>query len=224
MSGVHQLFRLFSACLPQPGACLCPAKPPTAPPPCSAHSLASDVVRSFVTSYLATRPQTATPSQSASQPASSPASIPASLTSGSGGASSSGGGSSSLELRTDARLWEVQWEELTLLRLVGHGSFGSVYLAEWNQTRVAVKVLVGRGERQGWGCGKACACCQEWCQPASTCSQLSSETRWEQPTLPSDAVPTIADDINRGRLELPERVLRELQAEAAVMSRMRHPK
>ena len=32
------------------------------------------------------------------------------------------------------------------------------------------------------------------------------------------------DDVERGQLELPERVLRELQAEAAVMSRMRHPK
>jgi serine/threonine protein kinase len=31
------------------------------------------------------------------------------------------------------------------------------------------------------------------------------------------------EDINRGQLELPERVLRELQAEAAVMSHMRHP-
>ena len=35
---------------------------------------------------------------------------------------------------------------------------------------------------------------------------------------------TAAEDLNRGQLELPERVLRELQAEAAVMSHMRHPK
>lgn len=33
-----------------------------------------------------------------------------------------------------------------------------------------------------------------------------------------------SDDISRGQMELPERVLRELQAEAAVMSHMRHPK
>ena len=35
---------------------------------------------------------------------------------------------------------------------------------------------------------------------------------------------TTAEDVNRGQLELPERVLRDLQAEAAMMSRMRHPK
>ena len=32
------------------------------------------------------------------------------------------------------------------------------------------------------------------------------------------------DDIERGQLELLDRVARELQAEAEVMSRMRHPK
>lgn len=60
----------------------------------------------------------------------------------------SGGGSGPLELRTDARAWEVQWEELTILRRIGRGSYGSVYLAEWHQTRVAVKVLVSQGERR----------------------------------------------------------------------------
>lgn len=35
---------------------------------------------------------------------------------------------------------------------------------------------------------------------------------------------TATDDIDRGQLELPERVLRDLQAEAEVMSRIRHPK
>ncbi len=35
---------------------------------------------------------------------------------------------------------------------------------------------------------------------------------------------TGADDITRGELQLPDRVMRELQAEAGVMSRMRHPK
>lgn len=33
-----------------------------------------------------------------------------------------------------------------------------------------------------------------------------------------------ADDMASGQLQLPDRVLHELQAEAAVMSRMRHPK
>ena len=62
---------------------------------------------------------------------------------------SSGGGSGAFELRTDARVWEVQWAELTVQRLLGRGSFGSVYLAEWNQVPVAVKVLISKGE--GWG-------------------------------------------------------------------------
>ncbi len=66
---------------------------------------------------------------------------------GADGRSPSGSGSGGLELRTDARLWEVQWEELDIMRRVGRGSFGSVYLAEWSHTRVAVKVLISKGER-----------------------------------------------------------------------------
>lgn len=50
------------------------------------------------------------------------------------------------QLRSDARLWQVAWSELNMLRRVGRGSFGSVYLAEWSHTRVAVKVLVTKGE------------------------------------------------------------------------------
>ncbi|KAI7844166.1 hypothetical protein COHA_002301 [Chlorella ohadii] len=115
---------------------------------------------SFISSYLTTQPHSITRSQ------------PEALASG--GASRSSG-SGALELRTDARLWEVQWRELTVLRLIGRGSFGAVYLADWNRTRVAVKVLMSK------------------------------------------------DDITRGELQLPDRVMRELQAEAGVMSRMRHP-
>lgn len=101
--------------------------------PCSARSPASDVVLSFVTSYLGTHPR-----------ASSQSAAAALAPEGTNAASSSRG----IELHTDARLWEVQWPELTILRLIGHGSFGSVYLAEWNQILVAVKVLVGKGERR----------------------------------------------------------------------------
>ncbi|KAI7842018.1 hypothetical protein COHA_004219 [Chlorella ohadii] len=124
----------------------------------SAHSTASDPVLAFVTSHVASQPPSA--QRQPSDPVIS---------------GSSGGGSSGLELRTDARLWEVQWAELTILRLLGRGSFGSVYLGEWNQVAVAVKVLICK------------------------------------------------DDIDSDQLQLPDRVLHELQAEAAVMSRMRHP-
>lgn len=58
------------------------------------------------------------------------------------------------QLRSDARLWQVAWSELTMLRRVGRGSFGSVYLAEWSHTRVAVKVLVSQGEGD-WRGGRA---------------------------------------------------------------------
>lgn len=126
----------------------------------SGHSLTSDAVLSFVTSYMGTHQSSLTRSQPAA-----PDALSGSARSGSG----------PVELHTDARLWEVQWPELSILRLIGHGSFGSVYLAEWHQIRVAVKVLVGK------------------------------------------------EDVNRGQLELPEQVLRDLQAEVAMMSRMRHP-
>ena len=90
---------------------------------------------SLIASYLTTHPQTTAPSEA----------LP--LTSDAQRRSS---GSGAIELRTDARLWEVQWPELTILHLVGRGSFGSVYLAEWNYTQVAVKVLVSKGEC--WAC------------------------------------------------------------------------
>lgn len=88
----------------------------------------SDHVLSFVSSYMSTR------SLSAAQRPAPPLAL------------SGSSGSGPIELRTKARLWEVQWDELTIVRLIGHGSFGSVYLAEWNQTQVAAKVLVGKGE------------------------------------------------------------------------------
>ncbi len=101
----------------------------------SGGSPAGDAVLSLISSYLGTRPE---PTGSAQPPA-------VLATDG----RSPSGGSSSAELRTDARLWEVQWEELAIMRRVGRGSFGSVYLAEWSHTRVAVKVLISKGERRG---------------------------------------------------------------------------
>lgn len=154
---------------------------------------------SFITSYLGTRPLQARQNQ------------PAAATNDGTSRSSSTGGSGIAELHTDARLWEVQWSELTVLQRIGRGSFGSVYLAEWSHTQVAVKVLVNKGELLVGRLASIvsaillCGC---------------------DHTLPTSCLlhSYLSDDVGRGQLELPERVLWELQAEAAVMSRMRHPK
>ena len=98
---------------------------------CSSQSIPSDPALSFVTSQLGAPTEVAAQQQQQ----------PTALTPG------SSGGSGALELRSEARVWEVQWQELKLQRLLGRGSFGSVYLAEWNQVPVAVKMLGGKGER-----------------------------------------------------------------------------
>lgn len=46
--------------------------------------------------------------------------------------------------------WEVAWQDLRLCKRIGSGSFGRVYLAHFLATPVAVKVLINRGEEQGW--------------------------------------------------------------------------
>ena len=97
---------------------------------CSSQSIPSDPALSFVISHLGAHTEVAAQQQQ-----------PTALTPG------SSGGSGALELRSEARVWEVQWQELKLQRLLGRGSFGSVYLAEWNQVPVAVKMLGGKGER-----------------------------------------------------------------------------
>ena len=79
-------------------------------------------------------------------------------------------------LRPEVQQWLVQWGDITPVRPIGRGSFGRVYLALWNETPVACKVLVS-----------------------------------------ADA------QFNQESLELPEATMKELQSEAAVMARMRHP-
>lgn len=90
------------------------------------YSLGNDPTLSFVSSYLATCPPTTTLSQ------------PTKL---------APPGSGTVELNSNARMWEVPWSELSIMRRIGQGSFGTVYLGEWNQTQVAVKLLVGKGEQ-----------------------------------------------------------------------------
>ena len=45
-------------------------------------------------------------------------------------------------LRPEVQQWLLQWEDITPIRLIGRGSFGRVYLALWNETPVACKVLI----------------------------------------------------------------------------------
>ncbi|KAI3427397.1 hypothetical protein D9Q98_010312 [Chlorella vulgaris] len=44
----------------------------------------------------------------------------------------------------DANHWLLGFEEITVVRAIGEGSFGRVYLAMWNQVPVAVKILIDR--------------------------------------------------------------------------------
>lgn len=43
----------------------------------------------------------------------------------------------------------MDWSELQVERLIGHGSFGCVYLARWQETPCAVKVLLNKGGEGG---------------------------------------------------------------------------
>lgn len=89
------------------------------------------------------------------------------------------------------------------------GSFGSVYLAEWNQTLVACKVLITQGASQEAAKGR---------------DGLASMAAFHYPLDLPWLLISGADSIVRAELGLPEEVMHDLQAEAAVMSRMRHPK
>ncbi|PRW61477.1 Serine threonine- kinase CTR1 isoform B [Chlorella sorokiniana] len=86
------------------------------------------------------------------------------------------GDTGNTSLSPDMQLWAVRWEQIQLERAIGRGSFGRVYLATWNATPTAVKVLIS------------------------------------------------AEDLEqRQDLELPADIMQDLQEEAIVMSRMRHP-
>lgn len=53
-------------------------------------------------------------------------------------------------------LWQVNWRDLEIVRQIGEGSFGKVYLAKWRETTVAVKVLLSASlpnEQDGGGSG-----------------------------------------------------------------------
>lgn len=105
-------------------------------------SLEEDALLSLISTRLATRQdrRAAAPSNPAALPTSAPGDATAP-------------GTWRLQLPAAVQQWEVRWEDLCVVRPVGRGSFGRVYLATWRETPVAVKVgcCHGRGLRgAGW--------------------------------------------------------------------------
>lgn len=90
-------------------------------------------ISSFLASHTTLRPEPTAPYQH--------------LDSGSGnsnsGASSAPGGGPAFSPET--HMWQLRWDELQIERPIGHGSFGAVYKARWQETTVAVKVLIDKG-------------------------------------------------------------------------------
>lgn len=99
-----------------------------APPlSCSTPSQLSDPLLTYISSYVASR-----------------SSLPTRLSPPGAAPGSGGSGSVGAALHSDEQVWEVQWEELAIERPIGRGSFGDVYLAQWNHTQV-VSVQKGGG-------------------------------------------------------------------------------
>ena len=182
---------------------------PAAAPPhvCSPINPDNDPLLSVVFSYLASHPRS----------------------SGSGAAALArgrSGGSGAYPLSPETQMWQVEWGELQIRRPVGRGSFGAVYEARWQETAVAVKLLFNKGEC--WPVHELCAgqwggCQVRRRQRAARAAPRCTRGRPFDHTSCSALLPRPADDLSlqQGGLELPENTMRELQAEAAVMVRMR---
>ena len=52
-------------------------------------------------------------------------------------------GSSKGNIQLDVKLWTLDFKDLKIEKQIGEGSFGRVYQAKWNETPVAVKILIG---------------------------------------------------------------------------------
>ena len=124
-------------------------------------------------------------------------------------------------------MWQLQWEELEIEWPVGHGSFGAVYRARWQETTVAVKVLIDKGAHFASlfvaGCRKDGCSRRLGCMPhmqAAALSQLVCAAQKRSIVTPA----FVADRMSHSSsLELPTELMRALDEEAAVMIRMRHP-
>ena len=54
-------------------------------------------------------------------------------------------GSATSALPPEVQQWEVAYSDIHFKTVIGRGSFGRVYLAQWRQTPVAVKILLSAG-------------------------------------------------------------------------------
>ncbi|KAL4444223.1 hypothetical protein ABPG75_011960 [Micractinium tetrahymenae] len=102
----------------------------------SPYSKSNDLLLSYITTKLATMPQP--------QP-------PRALSAGSAGGGGGGSSSNGRALPEDMQRWVVRWDELQLEAPIGQGSFGWVYKGVWNETQVAVKVLIQSGQVEEGG-------------------------------------------------------------------------
>lgn len=147
--GLHQ--REFLHCIAAAGFCWACRSEHKLPPKAStcrhaicicSHGTASDPVLLYISSYLASHPPSR-PVPLATDPHLG-SSSGSSIGNSSGRANSSGSGSA-LPLSPEMHMWQLQWEELEIERPIGHRSFGAVYRARWQETTVAVKVLIDKG-------------------------------------------------------------------------------
>jgi len=89
---------------------------------------ASDPLLLYISSYLA------------SQPLGSP-----SLASNGSSSGTTSSNATAQPLSPATHMWPLQWDELAIEPPIGQGSFGTVYRACWQETPVAVKVLIDKG-------------------------------------------------------------------------------
>lgn len=120
--------------------------------------------------------------------------------------------SSGWELQPEVGQWLVRWEDITLVRVIGRGSYGRVYAARWNETPVACKVLVNAGARacQQGVRGPGAGGCKQLCVPPAGLQLFGQGEIYGRNTcLHSSAAPG-ADEFNP-ELVLPEATMKELQ-------------
>lgn len=167
-------------------------------PPCSLHAPGSDEYLAYISNILSRRhtASSAPPATVAAGGAARGASAEQALHSSSSGLapqmSGAASGASSGALPDGMQRWEVQWSDIQLIRQLGRGSFGRVYLARWLHVDVAVKVGVA------WG-GQA---------PSGTARRVGKRGQCE-PTLCAQVLVNDAA-LEQDALELPSTTMKQL--------------